>query len=163
MTTSDIIVYTNGDVLCPKTNPDWLVHGLKALAHNPDIGMLSLNSPMCNAKKVLRIKERRKGIVITDRVPSFFLFVRRDLMQKIRLPKIGGKILGIPMTETYAKIDRMWSKMSRRHGYKVGYLSGVYCWHFGTHSLRNDCNLSRWIHQPVNPDTLMPLERYRGQ
>lgn len=163
MTTSGIVVYTNGDVLCPKTNPDWLVFGLKALARNPDIGMLSLNSPMCNAKKVLRIEGRRKGIVLTDRVPSFFLFVRRELMLKIRLPKIGGKIAGIPMTVTYAKIDHMWSRMARHYGYKVGYLSGVYCWHFGTHSLRTGRNLSHWIHQPLNLDTLEPEKRYRGQ
>jgi len=163
MTASDIVVYTNGDVLCPKTNPDWLVFGLKALARNPDIGMLSLNSPMCNAKRVLKIISRsRKGVVITDRVPSFFLFIRRDLMLKIRLPKVGGKIVGIPMTETYAKIDHMWSRMARRHGYQVGYLSGIYCWHFGTHSLRNDRNLSHWIHRPMNPDTLEPQKRFKG-
>jgi len=161
---SEILVYTNGDVLCPLVEPDWLARGLAMLKKYPDLGMLSLNNPFCTAKHSWRIAEVRDGVTIVDRVPSFFLFVRRELMQKIILPAIGEKIYRLPMTETYKGIDRMWSRGAQANGYVVGYLTRTYCKHIGYHSVRTDENFTKVGArvEPLNIETLEPPEKYAG-
>lgn len=159
---SEVVVYCNGDVVCPSVSPDWLLRGLGALDRYPDLGMVSLNSPMCTANGGWKVLERRKGVVICDRVPSFYLFVRRALMQDIVIPDVGGTLEGIPMVPTFAKIDRAWSLAAQRRGYKVGYLAKTYCEHIGVHSVRNGRDLSRWAIKPVNAETLEPPAEFAG-
>ena len=160
--TSKIVVYSNGDVLCPKVSPDWLARGLGAMGRYPDIGLLSLNSPMCTANGGWKVIERREGVTICDRVPSFYLFARRGLMRQIILPDVGGTLAGILIVAKYTKIDRAWSRAAQAEKYKVGYLSKVYCQHIGLHSVRSGRNLSRWAIEPVDAETLAPPESYRG-
>jgi len=162
MGSSEILVYTNGDVICPKLDPDWLAHGLGAMQRYPDLGLLSLNSPMCTANRSWKVIERRKDVVICDRVPSFFLFARRSLMRQVWIPDVGGAVAGIPILPTYKAIDRAWSQAVQARGYVVGYLSAVYCEHIGIRSVRNGRDLSRWAITPLDAETLTPPEEYRG-
>lgn len=161
---SEIVIYTNGDVLCPRLEGkcDWIIWGLGAMARYPDLGLLSLNSPMCTKNRGWRVIERRSGVVIVDRVPSFFLFARRDLMQQIIIPDVGGKLAGIPITEDCKKIDRAWSQAAQACGFVVGYLARVYCHHIGLQSVRTGRDLSRWDVPPLDGETLVPPEEYRG-
>ena len=160
---SEIVVYTNGDVLCPKIpQPDWLARGLGAMSRYPELGLLSLNSPMCTANGGWKVIERWDGVTVCDRVPSFFLFARRALMQEIVIPDVGGRLAGIPIVASFAKIDRAWSVAARARGYKVGYLTKVYCRHIGLHSVRNGRDLSRWDVEPLDAETLVPPEEWRG-
>ena len=159
---SPVVVYTNGDVLCPELDPDWLALGLDALARFPDLGMVSLNDPLCTARHAWKVIERRDGVTICDRVPSFFLMVRRTLMQAIVIPDVGGVLAGIPIVADYRKIDRAWSRAARAGGYVVGYLTRVYCQHIGLHSVRTSTDLSAWAAMPVDSRTLAPPEEYAG-
>jgi glycosyltransferase involved in cell wall biosynthesis len=159
---SEIVVYCNGDVLCPKVSPDWLLRGLGALDRYADLGAVSLNSPMCTANGGWKVVERRKGVVIADRVPSFYLFVRRALMQDIVIPDVGGKLEEIPIVPEYTAIDRAWSRAVQRRGYKVGYLAKTYCEHIGVHSVRNGRDLSQWAVPVVDAETLEPPREYAG-
>ena len=160
----EILVYTNGDALCPQVEPDWLARGLAVLKKYPDLGMLSLNDPMCTAKCAWKVVERRDGVTLTDRVPSFFLFVRRALMQKIVLPAVGGKAYKLPVFESYKGIDRIWSRGAQVNGYVVGYLTRTYCQHIGYQSVRTGADLHVWGKRvmPINMATLEPPERYAG-
>lgn len=160
---SEIVVYTNGDVLCPKlSRHDWLAWGLGAMGRYPDIGLLSLNSPMCTANGSWRVLEQRRGVRIVDRVPSFFMFARRKLMQKIIIPDVGGNLAGIPIEANYQKIDRAWSRAMQALGYKTGYLARVYCEHIGMHSMRDGRDLSRWAVPVINANTLEPPREFAG-
>jgi len=158
---SEIVVYTNGDVICPNIKPDWIRRGLKVLGKYPDLGMVSLNSPMSNAKRDLRVLKRRPGVTISDRVPSFFLFVRRELMLKIKIPDIGGKLAGVPIVGNYYGIDHAWSRAMRLLGYQVGYLEKIYCKHIGLQSVRTNADLTKWSIE-CDPITLTPPKRFRG-
>lgn len=159
---SEIVIYTNGDVLCPRVKPDWLARGLGAMSRYPDIGLLSLNGPMCTARRAWRVLSRRARVTIVDRVPSFYLFARRKLMQKIQIPGIGGSLHGIPIVADYRKIDRAWSRAAQSRGYKVGYLSHTYCQHIGLWSVRIKIDLSKWAVTPLNADTLEPPKEFAG-
>jgi hypothetical protein len=161
---SEILVYTNGDVLCPKLTPDWLAQGLDMMHTYPDLGLLSLNDPLCTARQAWVVVERRAGVTLTDRVPSFFMFVRRALMQAIVLPDVGGRIHHIPITASYKGIDRAWSRAAQAQGYVVGYLPRVYCQHIGYKSVRTgkDFTTEGGDVMPVNLETLEPPEEYRG-
>lgn len=156
----DILVYTNGDVLCPHVEPDWLARGLAAMARYPDLGLLSLNDPLCTAKGAWKIVEQRDGVTLTDRVPSFFLFARRALMQEIVIPPVGQKIYKLPVFENFKGIDRIWSRGAQARGYVVGYLTDTYCQHIGLHSVRTAEDLTPWAATvgALDPFTLRPLE-----
>jgi len=58
LTTSDPIVVTDDDVLCPKLEPDWLAQGLQALKDHPELGVLALNNPQCNVRQSRHIQSR---------------------------------------------------------------------------------------------------------
>lgn len=159
---SEIVVYCNGDVLCPQVSPDWLARGLGALDRYPDLGMVSLNSPMCTANRSWKVVERRPGVVICDRVPSFYLFVRRAVMQEIVIPDVGGTLERIAIVPTFSAIDRAWSRAMQRRGYQVGYLATTYCEHIGVNSVRDGRDLSQWAVPVTNPETLEPLPEFAG-
>lgn len=157
---SDIVVYSCGDVLCPLVAPDWLARGLATMEKYPDIGLLSLNDPLCTAKGAWKVAELRDDVTLTDRVPSFFLFARRALMQKIVIPPVGKKMYKLPVFANYKGIDRIWSRGAQAHGYHVGFMNDTYCQHIGLHSVRADVDLTEWADAvgPVDPETLEPLE-----
>lgn len=156
----DILVYSCGDVLCPQVSPDWVSRGLAMLDKYPDIGLLSLNDPLCTVKGAWKVAETRDDVTLTDRVPSFFLFARRELMQKIVIPPVGKKMYKLPVFPSYKGIDRIWSRGAQAHGYHVGFMNNTYCQHIGLHSVRDDADLTEWaaLIGPVDPQTLEPVE-----
>ncbi len=151
--TSDPVVLTDDDILCPRLDPDWLARGLEAMGRWPGLGLLALNNPHCNVGDK-RHKRRRYGPVTTClNVGGTFLFARRSVLKAGYLPADG----------TPAPI-RAWCVQVRAAGGRVGYLTDVYCQHIGAISVRNGRDMSRQLERvrPIDPDTLEPADAYKG-
>lgn len=152
ITNSNPIVFTDDDVLCPKLEPDWLEQGVKTMKEFPEIGLLGLNTPQCNIGDK-RGKLNRKGKVTFCRnVAGHFVFARRELLEKLTIS--DGKTSPV----------KAICFQTPKFGYKVGYLTNVWCQHIGTFSIRVNKDLSKVINfiKPINLDTLEPPDKYKG-
>jgi len=159
---SDILVYSDDDVLCPQLEPDWLSRGLTAMAQYPRLGLLALHNPMCLRSGAIKPIGNEGPLTYCDRVASHFAFIRRDLMRDIVIPGVGKTLAGVPIYSNGKMIDRAWSYAVRERGYKVAYLTGVYCQHIGLHSGRTGQDLSQWD-MACDAITLQPLEMQHGR
>lgn len=159
---SDIMGFTDDDILCPKLEPDWLMQGLEAVRAYRKLGMLSLNNPACTAVNAIKTIRREGPITICDRVGAHLALIRRDLMRSIVIPEVGRKLEGIAIQPDSQCLDRAWSKAIQARGYAVAYLTDVYCQHIGSRSERNGQDLSSRSVTPVNCETLEPPGRLRG-
>jgi len=153
LTTSDPLVFTDDDILCPRLDPDWLARGLEAMQRFPQIGMLALNSPHCN------VGGSKRGVLVPSgpvtmcrNVPGSFVFMRRAVLAKCAPPD------GIQ-----SPVKHMCDQATAL-GWRVGYLADVYCQHIGLVSVRLHNDLSREIAlvAPINSDTLEPADEYKG-
>jgi glycosyltransferase involved in cell wall biosynthesis len=158
---SDILVYSDDDVLVPRLDPDWLSRGLAAMAQYPTLGMLALENPSALTSKAIKPIRQMGPLMLCDRVASHFAFIRRDLMRSIIIPAVGEKLAGIPIYSNGKMIDRAWSYAVRERGYLVAYLRGVYCQHIGLVSGRTGQDLSQWD-VPCDGETLEPIGRNHG-
>jgi glycosyltransferase involved in cell wall biosynthesis len=153
MAQSDILVYSDDDILCPKLSPDWLSRGLAAMARYHKLGLLALHLPTAPIKVI-----RQEGpVTLCDRVGSHLAFIRRDLMRSIVIPPVGGMMEKIVMQANAYGIDRAWSRAVWSRGYWVAYLTGVYCQHIGLRSGRTGHDLRSRDVTLINADTLEPL------
>lgn len=152
VTQSDPVIITDDDVLCPNVEPDWLERGLREMAARPRLGMLALNNPQCNIGNKRYSKGPDKTITACTFVGMTFLFVRRALLDG---EGVEGKAL--------SPVKKMCRAATKR-GYKVGYLTHVYCQHIGTRSVRTGRDYSRELRKvhPVNDETLEPPDAYKG-
>lgn len=152
VTSSDLIVFSDDDVLCPKLKPDWLEQGLNAMKEFPEIGLLGLNSPHCNVgDKRSRLKQI--GIItLCHNIPGHFVFARRDLLNKLTI-----------LNEELSPVKTMCFQ-AVQFGYQVGYLNEIFCQHTGIISVRNRKNLSKelLLVQPINSNTLKPPDKYKN-
>ena len=150
MTVSDPVVFTDDDVLCPRVNPDWLAQGLDAMQHFPKLGLLALNNPHCNVGNKRGKTKAGDPVTLCCNIPGTFVFVRRAVLASCQ-PADGIKS---PVKELCIA--------AARSGWRVGYLTHVYCQHIGTISVRNRRDLSREIKLvlPINGDTLEPPNAY---
>ncbi|HUS82194.1 MAG TPA: glycosyltransferase family A protein [Dehalococcoidia bacterium] len=152
LTTSDPVIYSDDDLLCPNLEPDWLARELAAMATRPRLGILALNNPHCN----IGDKRHRLGVDgevrYCERSPGGFQAIRRAVLAAA-MPPDG--VLS-PVSEMAAR--------AAQHGWQVGYLSEVYCQHIGAMSMRNGRDLSRALAlvAPLDADTLEPPVEYRG-
>jgi len=145
-TFSNIVVFVDDDILCPKVEPDWLSRGLKAMANNREVGMMALHHPGAKTKG-LKVKNE---ITWCESLGNTFSFVRRQAL--IPLPHEKGK-LDKPLQKRCKQI--------RAEGWQIAYLTHTYCYHIGEYSeLDNGRYLGRFI-EPVSWETLEPPERYR--
>jgi len=147
---SDVMVWTDDDVLCPKLDPDWLSRGLAAMARYPKQGLLTLHCPSTASSSA----HLARPIVITDRVGGQLMFIRRDLMRSIVIPPVGGSLGKFKVHPDSRKLHWAWSAAAMSKGYAVGFLTDVYCQHIGAHSERTSQDLSWWGPEPINADTL---------
>ena len=152
ITSSDIIIFSDDDVLCPKLKPDWLEQGLNAMKEFPEIGLLGLNNPHCNVGNKRGKKEQKGNITFCRNIPGHFVFVRREFLNKL-----------IPLNKETSPVKVMCSQATQ-FGYRVGYLNEIFCQHIGIISVRNRKNLRKELIlvQPINLDTLEPPKAYKN-
>jgi hypothetical protein len=162
MAQSDVMVFTDDDVLCPKLQPDWLEQGLKMMQQHRKLGMLALNNPTANAVHAIEIFRRAGPITICDRVGAHLALIRRELMNSIVIPPAGKKLGGVTVSADSKGLDRAWSNAIHERGYSVAYLTQVYCQHIGSRSIRNGRNLQARNVEPVDGDTLEPPVKFKG-
>ncbi len=152
VTASDPIVFTDDDILCPRLGPDWLARGLEAMAAFPELGLLALNSPQCNIDSKRRSAETVGGVTFCRNVPGSFVFARRSVLASCA-----------PPDGVQSPVKWMCLKATAT-GWRIGYLTNVYCQHIGAVSVRNEKHLGPELDLvvPTNSDTLEPPDAYKG-
>jgi len=152
ITASDPIVFTDDDILCPRLEPDWLARGLAAMEQYPELGLLALNSPECNVTGGRGQKEPGEPVTFCRNVGGSLVFARRAVLDACQPPD------GTTSAVKWLCLD------AARRGWRIGYLTSVYCQHVGTISVRNQKDLSRIIDPvlPVDSETLEPPDAYKG-
>lgn len=151
---SDVLVFTDDDILCPALDPDWLSRGLAAMARYRKMGLVALADP--SAAQAINVLGVAGPLTMCDRVGAHLAFIRRDLMRSIVIPPVGGTLEKIEIRHDSRRLDRAWCRAVWARGYSVAYMTGVYCQHIGIRSERNGDNLTeREVAQ--HSDTLEPL------
>lgn len=152
VTESDPVVFTDDDILCPKLNPDWLATGLAAMAGHPEVGLLALNGPQCNIDGKRGEVEPAGEITYCRNIPGWFAFARREVLSTCQ-----------PDDDAYSPVKQMCRRATAA-GWRIAYLTDVYCQHIGEVSVRNNKDLRAELDMvlPVDPETLLPPEDYRG-
>jgi len=154
ITTSDPVVFTDDDILCPRLEPDWLARGLEVLEQFPGLGLLALNNPQCNVGGDKRRRKVEMGDLVTlcRNVPGSFVFARRAVLDTCCPP------------DGVQSPVKMMCRMARARGWQVGYLTHVYCQHIGTRSVRAGKDLTGLAELvlPIDGNTLEPPEGFRG-
>ena len=153
---SDVLVFTEDDALCPALEPDWLARGLAAMAAHPSLGLMALNNPSC--RHVRRLKGQDGEVMLCDRIGAQFAFVRRDVMRRIVIPPVGGRLEGIMIVADGHNLDRAWCRAVWAAGYEVGYLRDVYTQHTGAVSRRNGADIGATLITAIDPATLEPVD-----
>lgn len=151
ITQSDIVVFTDDDVLCPDVEPDWLARGLAALEADESLGALGLNDPSSNINERRHIIEQAGPVTYCKRLGGQFLFIRRQFL------------LNCPEERLYATaspVKELCHYIQSCHA-RVGYLTNTYCWHFGAISARTGADVSDLLLEPGDKRTLEPPEEYR--
>lgn len=150
MTTSDIVVLCDDDVLCPELEPDWLARGLSAMANHPDVAIMALNEIGSIEDNRRHDIEQDGEITRCEFVGGQFAFVRRNMLSRYVAHAREGQS---PMKE--------FCKWMTARGYGVAYLTDVYCWHFGKVSARTEEDVSRLIsRRPLDMKTLDPRKGF---
>jgi hypothetical protein len=151
MTTSDPVVFTDDDILCPRLEPDWLARGLEAMEQSPKLGLLALNSPQCNLDGKRGQTTPGDPVTLCRNVPGSFVFVRRAVLAGCR-PPAGSR----------SPVKAM-CKRATKQGWQVGYLTHVYCQHIGGVSVRTGKDWRGQLERvlPVDDDTLEPPDEYK--
>ena len=150
LTTSDPIVVTDDDVLCPKLKPDWLAQGLEVLEQHQELGVLALNNPACNVRRSRKVRTRGPQVTTCTVLGGTFLFIRRRALEGY-IPPIFSRLGPI----------KTWLRSVAE---PRGYLTNVYCQHIGMKLVRTRDDLSK-VYQvalPLDGDTLEPQKQYRG-
>jgi len=119
---SDPFVIVADDILCPDIEPDWLARGLTAMKARPKLGELALNHPGAH-----RINEDSDDEVTYCKcIADTFGFIRRKAIEGWHIPHYRGNF-----GEGH---DVMRSNYLRKAGWRVGYLTDVFCYHIGRDS-----------------------------
>jgi len=152
MTTSDPVVFTDDDILCPRLDPDWLARGLEAMERYPDLGLLALNQPQCNAGGKRGETTPGAPVTLCRNVPGSFVFARRVVLATC-----------CPPNKVQSPVKEMCD-LATGQGWQVGYLTHVYCQHIGSRSVRTGKNLVNLLElvPAIDGDTLEPPEEFRG-
>jgi len=152
LTTSDPVVFTDDDVLCPKLDPDWLTRGLAAMARFPELGILALNNPACNVGGQRGLTSPRGDVTFCRNVGGTFAFMRRAVLETCAPP------------DGFRSPIKVLCAAAAGRGWRVGYLTNIYCRHIGAQSVRRGNNLGRELDLvlPVDDETLEPPDGYKG-
>jgi glycosyltransferase involved in cell wall biosynthesis len=138
LTTSDPVICTDDDALCPMLEPDWLARLLEALRTRPKLMMLGLNNPGDNVRGNRHPYADDGTVVLSQYVSGHFLAMRRRSPNKTQARWVAA------------------------HKGQVGYLRDVYTWHFCPESIRRPGkNWRKIMVEPIDMQTLEPPEEYR--
>ena len=150
ITTTDPIVVTDDDILCPRLEPDWLAQGLQALKDHPELAVIALNNPQCNVRHSRHVQLRGPQVTTCKFLGGTFLFIRRRALEGY-----------VPATNSRLGPIKTWLRTLSE---PRGYLTNVYCQHIGMESVRTSDDLSVIYHDalPRNGSTLEPIAKYRG-
>lgn len=143
LVSSDIFVLYTDDVMCPAIEPDWLERGLQIIRDYPELGLLGLNEPDTERANSRHVIERGDPITWCARLGGQILFIRREILMACPDDKILGQ-------RSPVKQFCIWAN---QNGWRSGFLTNVYAWHFGTYSIR----LGENIPLPDEPADLMTL------
>ena len=151
MTTTDPVVFTDDDILCPRLEPDWLARGLEAMEQFPKLGLLALNTPGCNVRQSRGRVVPGDPVTLCRNVPGSFVFARRAVLATC-----------CPPNKVQSPVKEMCN-LATAQDWQVGYLTHVYCQHIGDISVRNSKDLSGELELvlPIDGDTLEPPEEFR--
>ena len=157
LTTSDPLISVDDDILCPKLKPDWLYQGLQVMKHHPELGVVALNNPYENwSNRRPWKKPVGKYLTYIHAVGGTFAFIRREILRDC----VGSDKPVLNKSPMLTLSQRVWAHPK---GFKVGYLSEVYCQHnqgMSTRTRRDSTKrLSRVL--PMNPNSLEPAEKFR--
>lgn len=161
LSSSDPIVFTDDDVLCPDVKPDWLQRVLKAMHDHQEFGIVALNSP---GKNYIRTEKggargaRGKVGPITEckALPGHLQCVRRKVLTGWRFPHVKGQNI---RTGGQHFPDSQRCGRAKELGLKVGYLTDTYCYHCGDVPVRAE-KPTETILKPVDMKTLRPPEEW---
>jgi hypothetical protein len=141
LTSSDPVVFTDDDVLCPDVEPDWLARGLAAMEERPRLGILALNHP-----GQPRHPMKDDGTVTyCKRVGGTFMFIRRKVLENWHLPVDKG-----------APTNRRCIH-AKAQGWQIGYLTDTYCHHIGKFSARTG---RPYPYKEIEPIDMKTFERW---
>ena len=157
LTTSDPIISVDDDILCPELKPDWLAQGLQAMKHHPELGVVALNNPYENwSNRRPWKKPAGKHVTYIHAVGGTFAFMRREILQDC----VGPDKPVLNKSPMLTLGQRVWA---HPRGFKVGYLTNVYCQHNQGMSTRTGRDSTSRLAKvpPMNPNTLEPEEKYK--
>ena len=151
LTTSDPVVYSDDDLLCPLLDPDWLAREEAAMMARPFLGILALNNPHCNIGDKRHRTHKDDEVTYCMRSPGGFQMIRRAVLD-----------VAVPADGRLSPVSIM-AGSAKDYGWEVGYLTKVYCQHIGLISVRTERDVSKAIAKvaPDNVLTLEPPEEYR--
>ena len=143
LTASDPVVLVDDDILCPLVVPDWLSRGLNALKRDDRLGMLALNHP--GAKR----KDRGSSGSVTycKSLGGTYLFVRRAVLASVPYPERPGD---------FGRAIEPLCVSAREAGWKLGYLTGTFCYHTGRASVQDGQAYKGKFIEPKDWETLEP-------
>jgi len=147
MTYSDPVVFVDDDILCPDIEPDWLSRGLVEMDRHGELAMLALRHPGAKVKPY----DRAGNVVYCWSLGGTYCFMRRRFVTEHPLPHRAGH-LAKPMEER--------CRIAHTNGWRIGYLSGVYCQHIGVESVLTGKKYGGRFIEPVDAKTLRPPEKY---
>lgn len=139
---SDPVVFCDDDVLCPKLQPDWLAQGCEVMRRYPKLALLSLNHPGAKHKSM----EQGWGVTFCKSIGGTFMFVRRKFLMQYQLSHERDNFSPKPTD--------LRCKAALKRGWKIGYLTNVYCHHIGRWSAITETEYSGRDVEPANWDTL---------
>lgn len=142
-TFSDPVVFVDDDMLCPDVEPDWLSRGVQQMKRHPDLAMLALQHPGAKVKP----RGQDGAVVFCLSLGATFLFIRRKFLMDNPLPHELGD-LGKPL--------ELRCEKAHSGGWKIGYLQGTYCLHFGKHSVLTGRPYGGKFIEPLDWRTLEP-------
>lgn len=154
LTTSDPVITSDDDCLCPQHDPDWLARLLEAMVARPEVYMLGLNDPTGN-KDGARYPYAEDGEVVYSKYVSGHYLAQRRALLEATPALFAAPAARVSPNKTQAQ----WV---HAHGYRVGYLKDIYTWHYCPTSQRRPGR--SWADIMVTPDdlaTLAPPAAYR--
>ncbi len=151
LSTSDPLVLTDDDVLCPDVEPDWLARGLAVMARRPQLGLLALNNPGCVIPDSHHVREydAEMDLRYCGYLGATFLFVRRRLLME------WAALVPDPGISPAKNLCLFAGFL----GYRAGFLAHTYCQHIGAVSQRKGEPVK--LVGVIDDQTLEPPEGYR--
>ena len=160
MSKSDIVVFTDDDVLCPNVSPSWLEQMVHAFKNCPEFGLIALNSPGKNYVRTDRGGARSAfstcgPITECKALPGHMVGTRRVVLEGWSYKTHKGQ----DIKQGGYFPDSQRCGRAREVGLRVGYLTDTFCFHCGDIPVRAD-KPTETILTPQDMETMRPPEEW---